>query len=140
MVARDRLPADVLRGQGRTVAPLVEQDAEGPAGPRPRIAVLDHPGVEVLEQLGGQRDPLLAELAGVRAQVQPIDVRIVVEEHVFIGRIDQVVLGGSGGDLLQLGRLVPVDRLVGVLDRPVVVGAERRRSSNRLASSPWGRC
>ena len=127
VVARDRLAADELRGQGGAVAALVDQDAERPPGPGPRVAVLDHAGVQVLEQLGRQGDPILAELAGVRTQVEPVDVGIVVEEGVLVGRVDQVVLGSTRGDLLQLGRLVTVDRLVGVLDGPVVIGADGGR-------------
>ena len=65
MVARDRLAADMLRGQRRTVTPLLQKNTEGTAGPRPGVAVLDHPLVEILQQLDGHGDPLLAELAGV---------------------------------------------------------------------------
>ncbi len=34
---------------------------------------------------------------------------------------------GLRGDLLELGRLVAFDDLVGILDGPVVVGTDRRR-------------
>ena len=93
VIARDRLAADILRREGRAVAPLLEQDRECAAGPRPRFAVLDHAGIQVFEQLGCQRDPILAELARVGAQVPAIDVGVIVQERIFVGRVDQVVLG-----------------------------------------------
>lgn len=93
VIARDRLAADELRGQGRAVAPLLEQQVERPSGPRPRVAVLDHACVEVLQELARQLDPFLAVFARVRPEIESIDVRIVVEQHIFIGRIDQVLLG-----------------------------------------------
>ena len=74
VVARDRLAADVLRGE---VAPSPHCSSRI-ANAR-RVRAHDSPslttcGVEVLEQLGGQRDPVLAELAGVGAEVAAVDV------------------------------------------------------------------
>ena len=48
-------------------------------------------------------------------------------DEVVVGAEGQVGVGRPGGDLLELGLLVARDRRVGVLDRPVVVGADRGR-------------
>ena len=101
VVARDRLAADVLRGERGTVTELADQDPERAPGPGPRVAVLDHAGVQVLEQLGRQGDSILAELAGVRTQVKPVHIGIVVEERVLVGRVDQVVLGSRAAIFLS---------------------------------------
>ncbi len=95
------------------------------ADPRPRLAVLDDPRVEVFQQVGGQQDPVLGEPKRVGPQVVDVHLRVVVQQHVLVGRVFQVGVGRPRGDLLELGGLVPFDRLVGVLDRPVVVGADR---------------
>ena len=54
-------------------------------------------------------------------------LRIDAEELILVGAIGQLRLVAARGDALQLGRLLlGCDRLVAVLDGPVVVGAERQ--------------
>ena len=93
MVARDRLAADILRGQGRRRAPLVSRMLKARRGAGVRLAVLDDLGIEILEKVGGQRDAFLAELARIGAEVPAIDIGIIVEERILVGRIYEVVLG-----------------------------------------------
>src|SRR5690606_29528753 len=59
------------------------------------------------------------------AQIVGVDPRVGIHVHVFVGAVGQLVGRAAGRDLGQLFLFVPLDRLVGILDGPVVVGADR---------------
>ncbi len=136
-IAVDRLAADVFGGKVRPVAILTETRAERAAEPGPRFVIADHLLVEILEQFGSQGDAPPAVGQRVVGQVVGVDLRIIVHE-VVVGPEGEVGVGRLRGNLLELGGLIAFDRLVGIFDGPVIVGADRGRSVVALLLSLGG--
>ena len=97
---------------------------------------LQRPCLLACQQIARDRNPLLGKGHRVGAEVEHQRLGIDAEEVVFVGAVGQLRLGAARGDALQLGLLlIRGDRLVGVLDGPVIVGAEHglERRAARLA-------
>ena len=122
-------------GRPRTARRAPRRRPTGPGGSGRRggrrvqaLAVPDHLGVELLHQLLGQRDPVLGEPARVGAEVPAVDLRVAVGVDVLVRGVGQAPPRGRGRRSSSAFLvLVAVDLLVGVLDGPVVVQADRRR-------------
>src|SRR5436305_1865287 len=72
----------------------------------------------------GEGGAVLAVLKRVIAEVVGVHVGVVVEEHVLVGSVGELGIGGAGGDFFEFSRLIALDLFVGVFDGPIVVRSD----------------
>ena len=117
---------------GRT-AHVAQRIAHRAAQHRVVLTVGQHARGLAFEQVAGDGDALLREGDDVGAQVELQRLGVDAEEAVLVRTEGEFGLGAARSDLRDRGRFLGRrDRTVGVLDRPVVVGAERRTERRGL--------
>jgi len=107
------------------------------------LARLGESGVHGRPQLVHQRDALAEIRERVGRLVVLVGQRIhrprgIGADRVLVGRVGKHWIGAARRNRRESRGLVALDRLVGVLDRPVVVGAERDRNEMSLAAALAG--
>jgi len=127
VIAVRMFAADKLGNQVRPVAVLRQQDAERRPGALIALALVHHFGRKVFHQLFGQEHALLRNFIHVGPRSKRLMFGVGREECVLVRAVVVARLGDLVGDLLQFIRFVAADRLVSVLNGPIVIWPKRGR-------------
>ncbi|EWS57824.1 hypothetical protein Y694_04242 [Methylibium sp. T29-B] len=118
--------ADLARQHGRGTAQIAQRIAD--RAPQHRVVAARRQRAPLLarQQVARDREALAGEGHRIVAEVELQRLGVDAQRVVLVGAVGQLGFGAAGGDARQFGRLVGRgERLVAVLDGPVVVGTER---------------